>query len=180
MANRDPASLEGVALHVYAATKDMHGLVVVDADGELLFIPEQGRLELLTELGRIELSPGQIALVPRGVRFRALLPYGSARGYVAENHGNLFRLPDLGPIGANGLANPRDFETPIAWFEDRDDPCEVVQKFLGHLWKTTHDNSQHDVVAWPRNLAPWRYTLYRLRSERHRAGKGSDRPAKRS
>src|SRR3546814_5622894 len=80
----------------------------------------------LTELGRIELSPGQIALVPRGVRFRALLPDGSARGYVAENHGNLFRLPDLGPIGANGLANPRDFETPIAWFEDRDDPCEEI------------------------------------------------------
>ncbi|RIA43990.1 homogentisate 1,2-dioxygenase [Hephaestia caeni] len=162
MANREPASLEGVALHIYAATKDMHGRVFVDADGELLFIPEQGRLELFTELGRIEVSPGQIALVPRGVRFRALLPDGSARGYVAENHGSLFRLPDLGPIGANGLANPRDFETPVAWFEDRDDPCEVVQKFLGSLWTTTLDHSPLDVVAWHGNLTPWRYDLDRF------------------
>jgi homogentisate 1,2-dioxygenase len=162
MANRDPANLEGVALHVYAATKDMDGRVFVDADGELLFIPEQGRLELLTELGRIEVAPGQIALVPRGVRFRALLPDGSARGYVAENHGSLFRLPDLGPIGANGLANPRDFETPVAWFEDRGEPCEVVQKFLGSLWTTTLDHSPLDVVAWHGNLAPWRYDLDRF------------------
>ncbi|HVJ00402.1 MAG TPA: homogentisate 1,2-dioxygenase [Sphingomonas sp.] len=162
MANRDPASLEGVALHVYAATRDMTDRVFVDADGELLFIPEQGRLELLTELGRIEIAPGQIALVPRGVRFRALLPDGRARGYVAENHGSLFRLPDLGPIGANGLANPRDFETPVAWFEDRDGPCEVVQKFLGSLWTTTLDQSPLDVVAWHGNLAPWRYDLDRF------------------
>ncbi len=162
MANRDPASLEGVALHVYAATKDMTDRVFVDADGELLFIPEQGRLELLTELGRIEAAPGQIALVPRGVRFRAVLPDGSARGYVAENHGSLFRLPDLGPIGANGLANPRDFETPVAWFEDRDEPTEVVQKFLGSLWTTTLDHSPLDVVAWHGNLAPWRYDLDRF------------------
>src|SRR3546814_3776885 len=106
----------------------MHGRVFVDADGELLFIPEQGRLELLTELGRIELSPGQIALVPRGVRFRALLPDGSARGYVAENHGNLFRLPDLGPIGANGLANPRDFETPIARSEEHTSELQSLMR----------------------------------------------------
>ena len=162
MANRDPASLEGVALHVYAASKDMDSRVFVDADGELLFIPEQGRLELLTELGRIDISPGQIALVPRGVRFRAMLPDGQARGYVAENHGSLFRLPDLGPIGANGLANPRDFETPAAWFEDRDEPCEVLQKFLGSLWTTTLDHSPLDVVAWHGNLAPWRYDLDRF------------------
>ena len=120
LANRDPADLEGVAVHVYAASKDMDARVFMDADGELLFIPEHGRLELLTELGRIEVAPGQIALVPRGVRFRAVLPDGRARGYVGENHGSLFRLPALGPLGANGLANPRDFETPVAWFEDRD------------------------------------------------------------
>ncbi len=162
LANRDPADLEGVAVHVYAANKDMETRVFFDADGELLFIPQAGRLTLLTELGRIDVAPGQVALVPRGVRFRALLPDGEARGYVAENHGSLFRLPDLGPIGANGLANPRDFETPAAWFEDRDESFEVIQKHLGALWTTTLDHSPLDVVAWHGNLAPWRYDLARF------------------
>lgn len=162
LVTRDPADLEGVAVHVYAANADMDRRVFFDADGELLFIPQAGRLALLTELGRIDIAPGQIALVPRGVRFRALLPDGQARGYVAENHGALFRLPDLGPIGANGLANPRDFETPAAWFEDRDDAFEVVQKSLGRLWTTTIDHSPLDVVAWHGNLAPWRYDLARF------------------
>lgn len=162
LVNRDPADLEGVAVHVYAANKDMDARVFVDADGELLFVPQAGRLTLLTELGRIDIAPGQIALVPRGVKFRALLPDGEAQGYVAENHGALFRLPDLGPIGANGLANPRDFETPAAWYEDRDEPFEIVQKSLGHLWTTTIDHSPLDVVAWHGNLAPWRYDLARF------------------
>ncbi len=162
LVNRPPEDLEGVALHVYSAARDMVDRVFVDADGELLFIPQDGRLELLTELGRMVVAPGQIALVPRGVRFRALLPDGSARGYVAENHGALFRLPDLGPIGANGLANPRDFETPVAWYEDRDGPTEVVQKFMGSLWTMTLDHSPLDVVAWHGNLAPWRYDLSRF------------------
>jgi homogentisate 1,2-dioxygenase len=162
LANRDPADLEGVALHVYAANTDMISRVFMDSDGELLFVPQSGRLRLLTELGRIDIAPGQIALIPRGVRFRAELPDGEARGYVAENHGALFRLPDLGPIGANGLANSRDFETPVAWFEDRDEPVEVVQKFMGSLWTTTLDHSPLDVVAWHGNLAPWRYDLSRF------------------
>ncbi|MGI4877404.1 MAG: homogentisate 1,2-dioxygenase, partial [Janthinobacterium lividum] len=162
MANRDPASLEGVAVHLYRAAKDMDARAFVDADGELLFIPQAGRLTLLTELGRIDVAPGEIALVPRGVRFRALLPDGTAQGYVAENHGSLFRLPDLGPIGANGLANPRDFETPPAWFEDRDAPFELIQKYLGSLWTTQLDHSPLDVVAWHGNLAPWRYDLARF------------------
>ncbi|MCD2325430.1 homogentisate 1,2-dioxygenase [Sphingomonas sp. IC-56] len=162
LANRDPADLEGVALHIYAANKDMDARVFMNADGELLFIPQAGRLQLLTEMGRIDIAPGQIALIPRGVRFRALLPDGEARGYVAENHGALFRLPDLGPIGANGLANPRDFETPSAWFEDEDGVYEVVQKSLGSLWITRLDHSPLDVVAWHGNLAPWRYDLSRF------------------
>ncbi len=162
LATREPADLEGVAVHLYAANRDMTARVFVDADGELLFIPQAGRLELLTELGRIMVAPGQIALIPRGVRFRALLPDGQATGYVAENHGALFRLPDLGPIGANGLANPRDFETPVAWFEDRDTRFEVIQKFMGALWCTTLEHSPLDVVAWHGNLAPWRYDLARF------------------
>ena len=162
MANRDPASLEGVVVHIYRANRDMERRCFVDADGELLLVPQQGRLTLLTELGRIDIAPGQIALVPRGVRFRALLPDGAARGYVAENHGSLFRLPELGPIGANGLANPRDFETPVAWFEDAEGEWELIQKHLGSLWVTELDHSPLDVVAWHGNLAPWRYDLARF------------------
>jgi len=158
LVNRDPADLEGVAVHVYACNRSMER-VFVDADGELVFMPQAGRLTILTELGRIDIAPGQIALVPRGVRFRVELPDGEATGYVAENHGSLFRLPDLGPIGANGLGNPRDFETPVAWFEDRDEPTQVIQKFLGSLWTMTLDHSPLDVVAWHGNLTPWRYDL---------------------
>ncbi len=161
LANRNPADLEGVAVHVYACNRSMER-VFVDADGELVFLPQSGRLTIVTELGRIDIAPGQIALVPRGVRFRVELPDGEAAGYVAENHGSLFRLPDLGPIGANGLGNPRDFETPVAWFEDRDEPTQVVQKFLGSLWTMTLDHSPLDVVAWHGNLTPWRYDLSRF------------------
>ena len=101
-------------------------------------------------------------MIPRGVRFRVALPDGAARGYVCENHGAVLRLPDLGPIGANGLAQPRDFLTPIAWFEDRDEPTELVQKFGGALWATELDHSPLDVVAWHGNLAPYKYDLARF------------------
>ena len=112
--------------------------------------------------GGCEVAPGWIAIVPRGVKFRVQLLEGEARGYVAENYGLPFRLPELGPIGSNGLANPRDFETPVAWFEDRDEPTEVIQKYLGRLWSTTLDHSPLDVVAWHGNYAPYRYDLSRF------------------
>jgi homogentisate 1,2-dioxygenase len=162
VANRDPQTLEGVAVHLYRASRDMERRFFFDADGELLFIPQEGRLSLRTEMGRIDIAPGEVALVPRGVRFRALLPDGKARGYVAENHGALFRLPELGPIGSNGLANPRDFLTPVAAFEDQEGEFELVQKYLGSLWTTTLDHSPIDVVAWHGNLAPWKYDLSRF------------------
>ncbi|HET9427268.1 MAG TPA: homogentisate 1,2-dioxygenase [Allosphingosinicella sp.] len=156
--NRDPAELVGVAVHVFRANADMDRYFF-DSDGELLIIPQQGRLDLRTEMGRIELEPGEIALVPRGVRFRVLLPDGTARGYVAENQGALLRLPELGPIGANGLANPRDFLTPVAAFEDLDGNFDLVQKYLGSLWVTAIDHSPLDVVAWHGNLVPFKYDL---------------------
>ena len=159
LANRDPSDLEGVAVHLYRAQRSMESRVFIDADGELLIIPQDGAIELQTELGRIEAGPGDIALIPRGVRFRVRLLDGEARGYVAENHGLPFRLPDLGPIGANGLANPRDFEVPVASFEDRDEPTEVIQKYLGSLWTTTLDHSPLDVVGWHGNYVPCRYDL---------------------
>ena len=161
MANRDPSELTGVAIHLYRASRSMTDRVFVNADGELLIIPQSGALRLFTELGIMELAPGWIGLIPRGVRFRVEVD-GEAQGYVAENHGAMLRLPDLGPIGSNGLANPRDFETPVAAYEDIDRPTEVVQKYHGSLWATTLDHSPLDVVAWHGNLAPCRYELARF------------------
>ncbi len=158
LVNRDPADLEGVAVHLYHASKSMKRRVFVDSDGEMLIIPQQGALRVETELGILELEPGWVGLVPRGVKFRVEVD-GQVSGYVAENHGLPFRLPELGPIGANGLANARDFETPAAWFEDKDEPAEVIQKSLGALWTTSLDHSPLDVVAWHGNYAPWRYEL---------------------
>ena len=158
LANRDPSDLEGVAVHLYRASKSMTDRVFTNADGELLVIPQEGTLLVATELGRMEIAPGSIGLVPRGIKFRVEVD-GESRGYVVENHGLPLRLPELGPIGANGLANPRDFETPAAWFEDRDERTEVIQKSLGTLWHTTLDHSPLDVVAWHGNYAPWRYDL---------------------
>jgi homogentisate 1,2-dioxygenase len=158
LANRDPADLEGVAVHLYRASKSMQNRVFFNADGELLIIPQQGTLRIATEMGLLHVAPGSVGLVPRGIKFRVEVD-GEARGYVAENHGLPLRLPELGPIGSNGLANPRDFETPIAWFEDVDKPTEVIQKSLGSLWSTTLDHSPLDVVAWHGNYAPWRYDL---------------------
>ena len=157
-----PRDGHGVSVHLYAATLPMIGRSFFSADGELIVIPQEGRLALVTEFGRIDLAPLQVAVIPRGVRFRVELPDGQARGYVAENHGALLRLPDLGPIGSNGLANPRDFETPAAWYEDRDGPVELVQKYAGRLWTTTLDHSPLDVVAWHGNLTPYRYDLQRF------------------
>ena len=162
LANRAPDDLEGVAVHLYRADRSMGGRVFVDADGELLIIPQEGAVTLETELGRIQVEPGSVGLVPRGMKFRVVVSGSGSRGYVAENHGLPLRLPDLGPIGSNGLANARDFETPVAWFEDSDETTEVIQKSLGTLWTTTLDHSPLDVVAWHGNYAPWRYDLSRF------------------
>ena len=161
LTTRPPADLSGVAVHLYRATRSMRQRVFVNADGELLIIPQQGALHLVTELGRLDVAPGSIALVPRGMKFRVEVE-GDARGYVAENYGAPFRLPELGPIGANGLANPRDFEVPVAAYEDVEGDHEVVQKYGGELWTTTIDHSPLDVVAWHGNLVPCRYDLARF------------------
>jgi len=124
-------------------------------------VPQQGTLCITTELGKLDVPPGHIALIPRGLRFAVALD-GPSRGYVCENYGAPFQLPDLGPIGSNGLANPRDFETPVAWFEDIEGEHEIVQKFQGRLWRTVMDHSPFDVVAWHGNSAPCRYDLARF------------------
>ena len=157
--NGDAETGLGLGVHLYAANRSMERRAFYSADGELLIVPQQGRLHIVTEMGVIDAAPEQIVVIPRGVRFKVDLPDGAARGYVCENYGAMFRLPDLGPIGSNGLANPRDFETPVAAFEDDDTPFEIVQKFGGTLWTTTLSHSPFDVVAWHGNLAPYRYDL---------------------
>ena len=160
--NGSATAQSGVGIHLYAANRSMRGRAFYDADGELLIVPQHGALRLVTELGVIEVEPQQIAVIPRGIRFRVELPAGPARGYVCENFGALLKLPDLGPIGSNGLANPRDFETPVAAFEQTEGEVELIAKFQGHLWRTTLGHSPMDVVAWHGNYAPYRYDLRRF------------------
>ncbi|HVS31045.1 MAG TPA: homogentisate 1,2-dioxygenase [Thermoanaerobaculia bacterium] len=160
--NGEVAMATGIRVHVYAANRSMTDRFFYDADGELLIVPQQGALLLYTEMGVLDLTPGDIAVVPRGVKFRVELPEGTARGYICENFGALLRLPDLGLIGANGLANARDFMTPAAAYEDRDGDFEVVAKFAGNLWSARIDHSPLDVVAWHGNLAPYKYDLRRF------------------
>lgn len=133
--NGSPAEGAGAAVHLYAANASMTDTAFFNADGELLIVPQSGALRIVTELGVLEVPPGHVALVPRGMRMRVELPGGPARGYICENYGAPFRLPELGPIGSNGLANPRDFVAPVAAYEDVERPTRMVQKFQGNLWR---------------------------------------------
>jgi len=160
--NGDPRAQNGAAAHLYAANRSMTDRAFYNADGEMLFVPQEGLHRFVTELGTIEATPQEIVVIPRGVRFRLELPDGVGRGYVCENYGANFRLPDLGPIGSNGLANPRDFLTPVASYEDVDSPCELVAKFAGALWSAQMTHSPINVVAWHGNYAPYKYDLRRF------------------
>jgi len=157
----DAGAQSGIAAHVYGATRSMQDEYFYDADGELLIVPQQGRLRLCTEFGVILIEPGEIAVIPRGVKFRAELPAGPASGYVCENYGGAFTLPERGPIGANCLANPRDFMTPVAAYEDRETPSRMTVKWGGTLWQADIGQSPLDVVAWHGNYAPYKYDLRR-------------------
>jgi homogentisate 1,2-dioxygenase len=160
--NGGAAEQAGIGIHLYCANRSMEGRYFYDADGELLIVPQQGRLRVRTELGVLDVQPLEIAVVPRGIRFLVELPDGEARGYVAENFGTPLHLPDLGPIGANGLAQPRDFLTPVAAYEDIDGEFELVAKFQGNLWAASIGHSPLDVVAWHGNYAPYKYDLRRF------------------
>ncbi|MDX3905193.1 MAG: homogentisate 1,2-dioxygenase [Pigmentiphaga sp.] len=157
--NGSADAMQGCAIHLYAANRSMQDRYFYSADGELLIVPQQGRLQIATELGAIDLVPQEIAVIPRGCRFKVALPDGQARGYICENFGPLLRLPDLGVIGSNGLANPRDFLTPRAAYEDREGRFELVAKFGGRLWRAQIGHSPLDVVAWHGNYAPYKYDL---------------------
>jgi homogentisate 1,2-dioxygenase len=160
----DPHAQSGCAIHLYCANRSMQARTFYDADGELLIVPQQGGLRCLTEFGVLEVEPQEIAVIPRGVRFRVELsaPAAGARGYVCENYGAPLRLPDLGPIGSNGLAHARDFLAPVARYEDVEEAHELVAKFMGNLWSAQMDHSPLDVVAWHGNYVPCKYDLRRF------------------
>ena len=189
--NGDLFAQTGMAVHIYACNKGMGERYFYNADGDMLIVPEMGRLGILTELGLIQVGPGSIAVIPRGLKFKVEPAHVSsphvskgsasdqvaltdvratdtsaadtiARGYICENYGQQFRLPELGPIGTNGLANSRDFETPVAWYEDIEGEFELIAKFGGNLWSCAIDHSPLDVVAWHGNYAPYRYDLRRF------------------
>ena len=160
--NGNVATQAGMAAHIYAANTSMTDRYFYNADGEMLVLPQQGRARFVTELGVVETSPGEIALLPRGLRFRVELPDGPSRGYICENYGAALRLPELGPLGSNGLANPRDFLAPVAAYEDKEAACTLISKFQGNLWAGEMKHSPLNVVAWHGNFAPCKYDLARF------------------
>jgi homogentisate 1,2-dioxygenase len=160
--NGDPATHNGAAIYLYAINQSMQDAFFYNADGELLIVPQIGNLKFKTELGILEIKPGETIVIPRGIKFQVELLDKQACGYMLENFGQPFRLPELGVIGANGLANPRDFEYPVAAYEQKSAKFKLLTKFQGHLWQATIDHSPLDVVAWHGNYAPYKYDLRRF------------------
>ena len=158
-ANGSPESQSGSAIFLYNANQSMVYTYFYSSDGEWMIVPEQGVLKLSTECGVIEVSPTEIAVIPRGMKFTVELKDKSARGYICENYGQSFRIPDLGPIGANGLAHERDFLTPVAHYEDKKGFFKLVNKFYGRVFTAQIEHSPLDVVAWHGNYVPYKYDL---------------------
>lgn len=161
-ANGAVVEQSGIAIHTYHCTRSMHSRYLYDLDGELVLVPQSGRLRVHSEVGILDLAPGEIAVIGRAIGFRVELLDPRARGYVLENYGAYLTLPELGPIGANGLAHPRDFQYPVAAYEDRQETVEVVRKFGGHLWATELDHSPLDVVAWHGTHGVYKYDTARF------------------
>ncbi|MGU3432536.1 homogentisate 1,2-dioxygenase [Actinomycetes bacterium M1A6_2h] len=156
-ANGDAAQRNGIAVHLYHATRSMTDRYFSDSDGELLIVPQSGDIRVHTEFGILDVTPGEFVVVGRSIKFRVDLVGDTASGYVCENYGAYFTLPELGPIGANGLAHARDFMYPVAAYEDREESVQVVQKFGGGLWAADYDHSPLDVVAWHGTHVPYKY-----------------------
>ncbi|SHM51906.1 homogentisate 1,2-dioxygenase [Roseovarius litoreus] len=157
----DAAAQTGMGTHIYVATRSMQDEYLANCDGEMLIVPEMNCLRIATEYGVIDIEPGEIAVIPRGIKMRVELPEGVARGYICENYGGALTIPERGPIGANCMSNPRDFLTPVAAYEDVDTPSRMTVKWGGQLWSAEFKHSPLDVVAWHGNYYPYKYDLRR-------------------
>ena len=160
--NGDAKTQIGMGIHCYTANKCMDSKVFYSSDGEMLFVPQLGTMLVRTELGKLDVSKGEILVIPRGIRFSITPIDGPIRGYICENYGHPFVLPERGPVGANGYANQRDFQYPTAWFEENDTPHTVINKYCGNLFEAPLSHSPFDVVAWVGNSAPYKYDLSRF------------------
>lgn len=161
-ANGSAAGQAGIGIHMYLANTSMEDRFFYNADGEMLLVPQQGGLRVHTECGVLEVIPGEITVIPRGMKFRVVLLDDAARGYICENYGHVYVLPERGPVGANGYANDRDFMSPVAAFEDREGDYQIVVKFMGQLYGADIGHSPLDVVAWTGNSVPYKYDLARF------------------
>ncbi len=160
--NGDLSTQTGIGIHLYLANQSMQSRFFCNADGELLLVAQQGRLRVHTECGVLQAAPGEIIVVPRGMKFRVVLPDGASRGYVCENYGAPFTLPERGPVGSDGFSNERDFLSPVAAFEDREGDFQLTLKFAGNLFSAKLTHSPLDAVAWHGNYAPYKYDLARF------------------
>ncbi|KAJ9144247.1 putative Homogentisate 1,2-dioxygenase [Pleurostoma richardsiae] len=155
----DPTTKEGIAVHMYAANMSMGNEAFCNNDGDFLIIPNEGRLDIQTELGRMLVKPGQICVIQAGIRWKVSLPDGAAKGYVQEIYGTHYELPELGPLGSNGMALPRDFETPVASFDIDETTWKIIHKLAGEMYCYEQSWTPFDVVAWHGNYAPYKYEL---------------------
>ena len=161
-ANGSVNAQTGIGIHIYVANTSMDGRYFCNADGELLFVPQDGQIILNTECGKLYIKPGEIAVIPRGIKFCVELLTDNARGYICENYGNAYELAERGPVGANGYANDRDFQYPVASFEDKEGDFELITKFNGNMFRCDIKHSPLDVVAWTGNAGPYKYDLSRF------------------
>ena len=150
---------DGLSILVYACNANMEKEAFYSSDGDILIVPQQGAILVKTEFGRMRVEPLEICVIQRGIKFSVDLIEGKSRGYITEVYKGHFVIPDLGPIGSNGLANPRDFETPVAWYEDIEEKWTIINKFQGKFFSIQYDHSPYDIVAWHGNYAPYKYDL---------------------
>ena len=157
----NPQTRNGIAIHVYSANKSMGNKCLFNSDGDFLIVPQEGKLLVTTEFGRMTVDPAlsEFCVIQQGMKFKVDLEKAS-RGYILEVFDNHFFLPSLGPIGANGLANPRDFLTPTAWYEKEglSTKYSIACKFHGFIWETEQPHSPFDVIAWHGNYTPYKYS----------------------
>ncbi|EOO02373.1 putative homogentisate -dioxygenase protein [Phaeoacremonium minimum UCRPA7] len=137
----------------------MRNTAFCNNDGDMLILPQEGRLDIQTEFGHLMVRPGELAVIQAGMRFTVRLPDGVGRGYIQEVFGSHYELPELGPVGSNGMALARDFEIPVASFDVDQSKWTIVVKLVGQLFAYEQNHTPFDVVAWHGTYAPYKYAM---------------------